>query len=165
MRRVVLLAAIIALSATIGTTAGAQPTRSVNEAFTVHVGDIGNDNSCCVIDRTLEGQTDFSTLKRLDVAGTYGLVAHYDETDPGMSSELSVTFTSRNGDQFTIAGSSDVFAFGEYPPPAAWEIRDGTGHFAGLEGAGTYTIAGPADPFDNLDTSDITFTFTGSITK
>jgi hypothetical protein len=165
MRRVVLLAAIIALSATASTTAGAEPSRTIDETFTTDVSLVWNAHSCCTIERVVTGTTSFGSFGRLAVDGTYDLVAHYVEPEPGMTGALALTFESRNGDSFTVTGSSDTFAFGEFPPAAAWEITDSTGRFADMQGSGTYTISGPSDLSDAADQTPVTFTFTGSITK
>jgi hypothetical protein len=157
MKPVGALAVVVAsLVWVLGSAAGSsRPTAAVLQATVTRVWDA---NSCCVVERDIEGTVSIPSLGRLRFTGEYDLIAHYVSPTPQMSGLLNLTLVSPSGDSFGITGASDSFGFDDSPPASPWTIDDPTGRFSNLSGSGSYIVSG-------LDTGTLTLSFTGGIAK
>jgi hypothetical protein len=158
MKRVVALGIIVAalVASGAGQASAAAPPMSIDAVLTATVTRVWDANSCCVVERVLEGTATIPSLGRVDFTGAYDLITHYIFPTPQMSSHLFLTFSARNGDTFDIIGDSDFFALDAVPPTTPWAIADQTGRFTEQSGSGTYTVAG-------LDTDTLTFALSGDL--
>jgi len=158
------LAVLLALAASVAGASATASSKGLDRTITTDVTRIWNANSCCVVERVVDGWATIPSLGRLHATGTYDLVSHFVTPDPGLTGGLVLTLTARNGDSLTIGGSSDLFAFGAAPPASPWEVVSGTGRFAEAAGSGTYTVSGPVLD-DTADTTPLSFAFEGTLAK
>jgi hypothetical protein len=154
--RLLLLGVAIALTAFVGSATASPPAHPIDLELSASVTAIGNDNSCCVIARDVDGTVIVPSLGRLHVTGEYDLIAHYGADAEQMSSHLFLTFTDPSGATFGVVGDSELFGFGEQPPASPWTIVGSSGRLSWLTGSGSYTVSG-------LDTQTLDFSLSGTL--
>jgi hypothetical protein len=154
--RLLLFGVVIALTGWAGSASATPPSHPIDTGLTATVTAIGNDNSCCVIARDVQGTVTIPSLGRLQFTGEYDLIAHYSGDSEQMSSHLYLTFTASSGATFSMVGDSDLFGFGDQPPASPWAIVGPSGRLSWLTGSGSYTVSG-------LDTNTLTLSLSGAI--
>jgi hypothetical protein len=73
----------------------------------------------------------------------------------GEERALTVTLTTRNGDQLVLAGALIEWSEADPAPPLTWTVVNATGRFAGAAGSGTYDV--------ELDGASATVTLQGAL--
>jgi hypothetical protein len=152
VKRLLLLAAVVAVAGYSSATAGAGATRPVTAtlegAATFVVG------WCCGDIVALDGHGVVHGIGAVDFSGTFLHEVDPYSSPPELGQQLRLTLTTTNGDALVL--SAAVYWAQSAPrPPLTWSVVSGTGRLATFAGTGSSTV--------EIDGTAVTITLSGGV--